>query len=41
MMRHLQLQPQLQITFKFDLCSIAKVPGVDRVAKKGGGEGKI
>ncbi len=34
MMRHSQLQ--LQTTFKFDLCSVTKLPGVDRVAKKGG-----
>jgi hypothetical protein len=31
-------QPQPQTTFKFDLCSVTKLPGVDRVAKKGGGE---
>ncbi len=36
MMRNLQPQPQPQATCKFDLCSIAKLPGVDRVAKKVG-----
>jgi hypothetical protein len=36
MIRHSQLQPQPQTTFKFDLCSIAESPGVDRVAKKRG-----
>jgi len=40
MMRHSQPQPQPQTTSKFDLCSIAKLPGVARVAKKGGGEGE-
>ena len=40
MMRRLQPQPQPRTTFKFDPCSIAKLPGVDRVAKKGGGEGE-
>ncbi len=41
MIRHSQPQPQPQpqTTFNFDLCSIAKLPGVDRAAKKGGGEG--
>jgi len=33
MMRHSQQQLQPQTNFKFDLCSIAKLPGVDRVAK--------
>ena len=40
MMRHSQPQQQPQTTFKFDLCSVAKLPEVDRVAKKEGGEGQ-
>jgi hypothetical protein len=40
MMRHSQPQLQPQTTSKFILCSVAKFPGVDRVAKKGGGEGE-
>jgi hypothetical protein len=39
MIRHSQMQLQPQTTFKFDLSSVAKLPGDDRVAKKGGEEG--
>ena len=34
MIRHSQPQPQPQTTFKFDLCSIAKLKQDYRVAKK-------
>jgi hypothetical protein len=37
MMTHSQTQPQPQTTFKLDLCSVAKLRGIDRDAKKGEG----